>query len=206
MSGVCVIPARGGSRRVPRKNIMPFAGKPMLAHPIQAAKDSKLFSEIYVSTEDEEIAAVAWKLGARVIARPPELAKNDVGTQAVMRHAVERLHLRPDVEVCCIYATTPLLRAEDLLKARHLLEPEKRPSNPLTIYRFNYVIAVEEGPDLKDIGWFYYGLARCFAADTPLWGPYSRQYMVEKTRAIGINTPEDWALAEIAYKQMRRAA
>ena len=196
--GVAVIPARGGSSRVPRKNILPFAGKPMIAHPIETARASGLFSEIYVSTEDDEISAIARKHGARIIRRPPALALNEIGTQQVMQHAMQFLNLRLETEVCCIYATTPLLVAVDLKKARALLDE-----------KCHYVIAVEDGPDLKDIGWFYYGRARYFAANTLLWGEGTRMYRVEKCRAIDINTIADVAAAEAAYRaahKNRRAA
>ena len=110
---VAIIPARGGSKRIPRKNIRSFAGKPMIAHAIAAAQTSGLFDRIVVSTDDEEIAAVARTWGAEApFRRPAALADDHTGTDAVMAHAVRWcLEAGWHVEVaCCIYATVPLLQ------------------------------------------------------------------------------------------------
>lgn len=195
MSGVAIIPARGGSSRIPRKNVCDFHGKPMLHYPIAAAKASGLFDTIYVSTEDDGIAKVAYNCGARIIRRPPRLAQNEIGTQEVMQHAVKALHLKPQTEVCCIYATTPLLLATDLLKAQAFLDTKTA-----------YVVAVADAPDLKDIGWFYYGRAQFFAENMPLWGPYTRHYAVDLGRAIDINVMDDLIAAEAAYEQIHKRA
>lgn len=195
MTGVAIIPARGGSSRIPRKNVVEFRGRPMLHYPIEAARQSGLFSAIYVSTEDKSIKTIAINCGARVISRPAHLALDEVGTQKVMQQAVKALHLRPQTEVCCIYAATPLLTANDLRKAHALLNE-----------RTAYVVAVADAPDLKDIGWLYYGRAQFFTENTPLWGPYTRSYPVELGRAIDINTPEDLMKAEAAYDVIHRRA
>ena len=138
---LCIIPARGGSKRIPRKNIKPFNGKPMIAYSVEAALESGCFARVAVSTDDEEIAAVARQYGAETpFVRPPELADDFATTGAVMRHAVatllaERLpeiersgllhgksgqpdcsaSLKPALpEVCCLYATAPFVRPADL--------------------------------------------------------------------------------------------
>ena len=138
---LCIIPARGGSKRIPRKNIKPFNGKPMIAYSVEAALESGCFTRVAVSTDDEEIAAVARQYGAETpFVRPPELADDFATTGAVMRHAVatllaERLpeiersgllhgksgqqdcsaSLKPALpEVCCLYATAPFVRPADL--------------------------------------------------------------------------------------------
>src|SRR5688572_2276618 len=120
MSSVCIIPARGGSKRIPRKNIRDFCGKPMIAWSIEAARRSEVFETILVSTDDDEVAAVAETCGAEVpFRRPAELADDRAGLNAVLRHAIRWLaDHRPAPEfVGCVYATAPLLRAEDLRNA-----------------------------------------------------------------------------------------
>ena len=116
MSAIAIIPARGGSRRIPRKNIRPFFGTPMIGYSILAARDSGLFHEIYVSTEDSEIARVAWQLRAKLHPRSPDLSEDAVGTQEVMRNALLELYpgegTRPDF-ACCIY---PCARSRTCLR------------------------------------------------------------------------------------------
>ena len=111
---VAVIPARGGSKRIPRKNIKAFCGKPMMAWSIEAAKASKLFDHVIVSTDDDEVAATAKQWGAEVpFVRPAELSGDYVGTGPVVKHAAEWVaeHLgKPDL-VCTIYATAPFVRS-----------------------------------------------------------------------------------------------
>jgi pseudaminic acid cytidylyltransferase len=114
---VAIIPARGGSKRIPRKNILPFSGKPIIAYSIQTAINSQLFGKVIVSTDDEEIAAVSKQYGAEVpFLRPAELSDDRCGTHEVIGHAVEFL-VDSGIEVdfaCCIYATAPLIEYRDL--------------------------------------------------------------------------------------------
>ena len=114
---VAVIPARGGSKRIPRKNIRPFGGKPMIAWAIQAVLDSGCFDRVLVSTDDDEVRAVALQYGAEApFVRPRELADDHTGTSAVVVHAIEWLIAsgsHPEL-VCCVYPTAPFLLAEDL--------------------------------------------------------------------------------------------
>lgn len=117
-----MIPARGGSKRLPRKNILEVGGLPMLAHPIQAARASGLFDAIYVSTEDAEIARVARELGADVIERPQEIAQDRSTVVQVCLHALET---HPEIErLCCLYATAILLRPDSLIASHALLDDE----------------------------------------------------------------------------------
>lgn len=120
MSTVAVIPARGGSKRLPRKNILDLAGRPMLAYSIEIARQTGLFDEVYVSTEDEQIADVARRCGAGVIQRPSSIAEDRSTVAQVCIHALESLR---EVEVfCCIYATAVLLRPESIKSARLSLD------------------------------------------------------------------------------------
>ena len=122
---VCVIPARGGSKRIPRKNIRPFRDRPMIAWSISAARASGCFQRILVSTDDEDIANVATSYGAEVpFLRPSRLADDYATTQAVMLHAVNWCEKQglPLEAVCCLYATAPFVRPSDLVEANRLLQ------------------------------------------------------------------------------------
>src|SRR5437879_7003265 len=125
MDTIAIIPARGGSKRIPRKNIRPFHGKPLIAWPIGVALNSGLFGAVVVSTDDDEIASVATVCGAEVpFRRPAELANDHAPTVTVVRHAVEWWQAnRGTVKyVCCIYPTAPFLNAADLQRGLRTLE------------------------------------------------------------------------------------
>ena len=122
---VAVIPARGGSKRIPRKNIKLFGGRPMIAWSILSAQESGLFERIIVSTDDEEIAAVAREWGAETpFVRPPELSDDYAGTTEVIAHATRWLEAQGQAvaAVCCIYATAPLIHAQDLKRGLEVLQ------------------------------------------------------------------------------------
>ena len=124
MNTLCVIPARGGSKRIPRKNIRDFCGKPAIAWPIEAARQSGCFDRIVVSTDDEEIAQVAGDWGAEVpFMRPPELSDDLTATRPVVNHAIRQIENdsgRPDY-VCCLYATAVFVHSEDLQSALEMV-------------------------------------------------------------------------------------
>ena len=126
---IAIIPARGGSKRIPRKNIKQFCGKPIIAYSIEAAKNSGIFDEIIISTDDEEIASIAKNLGAKVpFLRPTELSDDFSTTGDVMAHAVQWLNeknLGNINTVCCIYATAPFIQIKDLLKAVGIFDKKK---------------------------------------------------------------------------------
>jgi pseudaminic acid cytidylyltransferase len=114
---IAVIPARGGSKRIPRKNIKLFAGKPMIAYAIEAAKKSGLFDHVVVSTDDSEIVKIALEWGAEVpFLRPKELADDHTPTVPVIAQAIEACKQIgwPIDLVCCIYPGVPLIQLEDL--------------------------------------------------------------------------------------------
>lgn len=122
MSTVALIPARGGSKRLPRKNILDVGGVPMLAHPIMAARATGLFDHIYVSTEDAEIAEIAKRYGAEVIERPVQFAEDRSTVVQVCLHALEA---HPEINLlCCVYATAVLLAPETIVDAHKLLGGE----------------------------------------------------------------------------------
>ena len=116
---LAIVPARGGSKRIPRKNVRPFLGRPVISYPIAAAKQSKLFDVVIVSTDDAEIAEVAKSFGAEVIIRPPELSDDFTPTVSVVRHVISNFEQREEVVdgVCYIYPVTPLLTSDILFQA-----------------------------------------------------------------------------------------
>jgi pseudaminic acid cytidylyltransferase len=190
MSTVCVIPARGGSRRIPRKNIRPFAGLPIIAHSIIAALDTKLFDQIVVSTDDQEIADIAQSFTADVIMRPAYLAADETGTQAVMKHALQILD---GAELaCCLYATAPLVSPADIIKGWKLMHAPGR------VYAFS----VGEFPILHDAGQFYWGPAWAFLQDIPLIAEHSVMVPISPARDCDINTEDDWFRAEALYLRL----
>jgi len=133
-NAIAIIPARGGSKRIPRKNIKEFHGKPLISYSIKAALDSNLFDKVIVSTDDEEIAAIAKHYGAEIpFIRPKELADDFTGTFAVVDHALDYLESIGEVYdyVCTIYATAPLLQSKYLVKGYEKLK------NSNAIYAFS---------------------------------------------------------------------
>ena len=117
MKNLCIIPARGGSRRIPRKNVKPFLGKPMLAYSIEAAKQSGLFNEIMVSTDDAEIAEVAKKYGANVpFMRSAETASDYATTADVLKEVLVKYKEQGQEfdNFCCFYATAPMVQSKDI--------------------------------------------------------------------------------------------
>jgi len=138
MSVIAVIPARGGSKRIPHKNIKTFCGKPMIAYSIEAAKNAGIFDRIIVSTDSEKIAFTAKEFGADVpFMRPCELADDHTGTDAVILHALKWLmEDREKIDyICCIYATAPFVRAEYIIKGYNILRDKNAASTEKPVRR-----------------------------------------------------------------------
>lgn len=191
MTAVAIIPARGGSKRIPRKNIRLFHGKPIIAYSIIAAADSRLFDSVIVSTDDHEIASVAHRYGADIHMRPAHLADDHTGTQAVMQHTLKGI----DVEqACCIYPCAPLLQPSDLIHGWQML------------YRPGVVYAAPVGEWLRDPGQFYWGWAYAFKELVPLMAEHTVLVPIDPRRAVDINVPEDWALAEQRFDELHQEA
>ena len=125
MKSICIIPARGGSKRIPRKNIKEFLGKPLIAYSLNSARESRVFDKILVSTDDKEIADTALNFGADdIIWRDHRLSDDFATTADVMEHAIESLQQEIQSQqaiVCCLYATAPLLKSEYLVSAKQAL-------------------------------------------------------------------------------------
>ena len=196
---IAIIPARGGSRRIPGKNIRDFMGKPIIAYSIEAARKSNLFDHIIVSTDSAEITAVAKAYRAQVLKRPDHLAGDHPGTQEVMQHALEVLDsgdhpIKPD-RVCCIYPCAPMLDYRDLQLAELMLaSPE--------LHRPWYVVPVATW--LQDPGQFYFGAAHAFRNGSPLISDRTRMIQIDPRRAIDINTEDDWSQAETMYRDLHK--
>jgi len=220
---IAILPARGGSKRIPRKNILPFGGKPMIAWPISAALETGLFDHVVVSTDDDEIAEVAVAAGAVAPFRRPAYLSDDMSpARGVINHAIEQIEAQHGARVqtvCCIYATAALITANDLLAAREILQNDPglrfvfaAASYPHPVQRAMTMDAqggVEmlfpehaktRSQDLvetfHDAGMFYWGRRDAFMDNHPMFSPKSRPYIIPRERAQDIDTPEDWGFAE----------
>ena len=227
---ICVIPARGGSKRIPRKNIRSFQGKPIIAWSIQAAKDAGCFERIVVSTDDKEIAEIALQAGAEIpFLRPKQLADDHSGTREVIQHAIEALGLSNEnhYKICCLYATAPFVRSEDIINALILLNKSRADSVvfaattfPFPIQRAlhidseNYTSAFDansvtkRSQDLKemyhDAGQFYWASAHTWQKDLNLFDQ-GRALIIPRWRAQDIDTEEDWRHSELLHLVLKNA-
>ena len=224
---VAIIPARGGSKRIKRKNIKSFLGKPIMAYSIELAFQSKLFDKIIVSTDDPEIAEIGKKLGADIpFIRPQALSDDYVGTAVVMKHALDCLcHQGEKIDLaCCIYATAPFIKTEYLkLAYEKLISSRKDYAFSVTHFRFPIQRALKkegaEGvqpffPDwinqrsqdleeaFHDAGQFYWGRAQAFSDSLPLFGKNSIPIFLPTYLVQDIDTEEDWMHAELMYQSM----
>ena len=225
---VAIIPARGGSKRIPRKNIKEFHGKPMIAYSIEAALESQCFDKVIVSTDDVEIAGVAAQFGAQVpFMRPAKIADDYATTLDVMKHAVEWLEAQGDVidAVCCLYATAPFVMPSNLQEGYEALQSgELDYAFSATSYAFPIQRALKlntEGTvemfqpahfntrsqDLieayHDAGQFYWGTAEAFKAKRPIFSEQSKVVLLPRKQVQDIDTPEDWELAEALFQVIK---
>ena len=216
---LCIIPARGGSKRIPRKNIKEFCGKPLITYSIETAKKSDLFNKIVVSTDDEEIAKISENLGAKILWRPKELADDFSSSVDVFEHAINELNKNNEFSYACmIYPTAPFLQVEYLKKGlQELKKSDACFSFSATTYDFPIWRGFEiingkakmifeehmstRSQDLKeayhDAGQFYWKKLSCiekfhFNGSIPIIIP---RYLVQD-----IDTMEDFIRAENMYK------
>jgi pseudaminic acid cytidylyltransferase len=221
---VAIIPARGGSKRIPRKNLKTFSGKPIIAWSIEAARSCKLFDRIIVSTDDAEIAAVAREWGAETpFLRPAELSDDAATAFAVTQHAIKWLqeHGCPPDYVCIIYATAPFVQARFLAESyQQLIRTDKQyifsvTSFPFPIQRGIRINAKGEvealhpehfftrSQDLEecfhDAGQFYWGKPEAFLNGTILHSTAALPYRLPRYLVQDIDTPEDWRRAELMH-------
>lgn len=223
MKAIAVIPARGGSKRIPRKNIRDFAGKPAIAWAIDAALATNQFSRVVVSTDDAEIAEVSQRFGAETpFVRPADLSDDYTSTTDVIRDAVVRLGVQDDAAVCCIYPTALLLDPADLIKGQELLQegadwvmavaeyatPIDRayrkvgsriqPRDPSKMAMRSQDLE----PAFFDVGQFYWAYARTWQAEHARVWDGAAAVEIPINRAIDIDTESDWERAEAAYFAM----
>ena len=225
---IAVIPARGGSMRIPRKNIKDFCGKPMIAWSIEVAKTSGLFDHVIVSTDDVEIANIAKSYGAEVpFVRPAELSGDFMGTTEVVAHATKWAIAQNWTlsAVCCIYATAPFIQQADL----------ERGLNGLESGDWSYAFSVTDFPSpifrafrklsegglemifpehfsarsqdlqevLHDAGQFYWGRPSAWTEGRRIFHRQSFPVFIPRWRVQDIDNPDDWIRAELIFKQLR---
>ena len=225
---VAVIPARGGSKRIPRKNIKPFAGRPMLSYAVAAAFGSRFFDVVAVSSDDDEILAMARSLGAVALRRPAELADDFTPTVPVVAHAVRALepdHGRLD-PVCCIYPAVPLLRPDEIVEARALLDASGAPyafpvvEFPSAVQRalrregdgsltpffpeFTQTRTQDLAAAYYDAGQFYWGRRDAWLSSLSIHGN-GRGLVIPHWRAVDLDTPDDWRRAELLRQLLATA-
>lgn len=226
---ICLIPARGGSKRIPRKNIRNFRGKPMIAWSISAAQNSSCFDQIIVSTDNEEIAEVARSYGAEVpFLRPSQLADDQATTQDVISHALEWFQQEGQVceAMCCLYATAPFVQPTDLQSAEMNLS-ESEPGTVVfaaTSFPFPIQRAIRidsEGysamfqPDqfatrsqdleeaFHDSGQFYWATPQTWSTVVNLFEG-ARPIILPRWRVQDIDTEEDWLRAELMHQLLEQ--
>ncbi|PPI86031.1 pseudaminic acid cytidylyltransferase [Marinobacter maroccanus] len=228
---VAVIPARGGSKRIPGKNIRDFCGKPMIAWSIEAARASGCFDEVIVSTDDEKIAEVARQLGAAVpFMRPEHLSDDYTGTLPVIRHAVEWFVGAGHVVdlACCIYATAPFIMPADIQEGEKRLQSAGCSfAFSVTSYAFPIQRALRladggrvemmhpgqfatRSQDLEeawhDAGQFYWGTAEAWLEERMIFGRDSIGIPIPRYRVQDVDTHEDWESAEYMFEALRARA
>lgn len=225
MSNVAIIPARGGSKRIPRKNLLPFDGVPMIVRSIRTALESGLFDQVVVSTDDGEIADVARAHGAQVpFLRPADLADDFTGTAAVIVHALQQLSAFD--YACCVYATAPLLQARYLRQGIELLEQHLDKSFAFSVCSFGFPVQraltldgqgalsalypeyrntrSQDLPEaFQDAGQFYWGRTEAWLRGEVLYSPASLPVILPRHLVQDIDTLEDWKRAEYLYAALK---
>ncbi|OEF51345.1 pseudaminic acid cytidylyltransferase [Enterovibrio norvegicus] len=221
---IAIIPARGGSKRIPRKNIKDFHGKPMIAYSIEAAIKSGCFDQVIVSTDDQEIADVALKWGASVpFLRPKNISDDHATTLDVIVHAIEWMEQQniQATTVCCLYATAPFIQPCDIQKGLELLRSSSaeycfsatsfafpiqralKVSNSATVEMFSPEYEQTRSQDLTeayhDAGQFYWGQVSAFKKRKPIFSSDSKAVILPRIRVQDIDTVEDWDFAEKLY-------
>ena len=225
MSNIAIIPARGGSKRIPRKNLAPFDGVPMIVRSIRTALDSGLFDQVVVSTDDAEIADVARAHGAEVpFLRPAQLADDFTGTAAVIVHALQQL---PAFDyACCVYATAPLLQVRYLREGFELLEQHPDKSFAFSVCNFGFPVqraltldgqgaltalypefrdtrSQDLSEAFQDAGQFYWGRSDAWLRGEVVYSPASLPVILPRHLVQDIDTPEDWKRAEYLYAALK---
>lgn len=228
MKNLCIIPARGGSKRIPRKNIKPFQGKPIMAYSIEAALKSCIFDEVMVSTDDEEFSEVARHFGASVPFLRSAATANDYATTVdVLLEVVEMYrHLGKEFDnVCCLYSTAPFVTADRLKEAYGKLSEQI--DGCFTVVEYSYPIqrslrVNEQGliemkypehlksrtQDLEktyhDAGQFYFMKTAVMEQERTVWCKRTQPLILSELEVQDLDTLTDWQLAEMKFELMHR--
>lgn len=225
---LAIIPARGGSKRIPKKNIREFNGQPLISYSIQAALESQCFEKIVVSTDSVEIAEVAQSYGALIaFIRPDSLADDYTGTTPVVCHALSWFEAHGLIfeYVCCIYATAPFLQSQDIQQGLQLLQGQSEKEFAFSVTSFPYPVQrgfritkenlvepfqpeclpfrsqdLDEG--YHDAGQYYWGTPAAFLEGKSIFSPVSIPVILPRCRVQDIDTLEDWEQAEYLHKVM----
>ena len=224
MSVIAIITARGGSKRIPKKNIKDFYGKPMLAYAIEAAQKANIFDEIMVSTDSNEIADVAKKYGAAVPFMRSEKSSNDFATTYDVLEEVVSEYKKNGKEfdnICCIYPCVPFLTSKTLNESyKTFIDGNYDALQPVCAYpspiewamRLNNGLLIPDSPekltirsqDLQkayfDVGMFYYCQTEVMLREKTLVPKNTAGYVIEESECQDIDTPDDWKMAELKYK------
>lgn len=218
---ICIIPARGGSKRIPGKNIKDFLGKPLIAYSIESALNSKVFSDVIVSTDDEAIANVAMEFGASVpFFREASLSDDYATSTDVIKDAIRRANSSFS-DVCCLYATAPLITAEILKEAADEFKKDECEflfSATAFDFPIQRAIKLDENArvsmfypqfektrsqDLEsafhDAGAFYFGKKEAWLECSAIFAPHSKAYLLPRNLVCDIDTLEDFEFAKKLY-------
>ena len=225
MNNIAIIPARGGSKRIPRKNIRQIDGKPLISFPILSALESKVFSDVFVSTDDEEIADIAREYGAKVpFVRDSELSNDFTSTVPVIRDAIERISVKNYKfdNCCCIYPTSIFVTSKDLIDSSAKFNQVKLDSFLISVVKYPYPIQRALSMDLEggvafldpqhlstrsqdlpktyhDAAQFYWGSKAAWLKNDSVFTK-STGYLISSSRIQDIDEEEDLQRAEYLYR------
>ena len=219
---LALIPARSGSKRIPHKNIKDFCGKPIISYSICTALESKLFNEVIVSTDSEQIADIARSYGANVpFLRPKALSDDFTSTAKVAKHAITKLNLDDNDLLCVIYPTAPLLKTESIARTLEILLADSNKlfafcavaydynpyrsfllssGSPEMLFPAHYTMRSQDlCPVFHDAGQLYWGRAYAWRKELPIFARHSGAIILNEHEVQDIDTPEDWLMAEMKY-------
>ena len=225
MNNILIIPARGGSKRIPKKNIKEFNGRPIIEITLKKIKDLNCFSKVIVSTDDQEISLLAKRFGAEVpFSRPKNISDDFTTTREVIVHAIN-WYRSEGIEfdfICCLYPTTPLLKSDYILEGINLFSNSDKKNYIFSATSFSHPVQRaffidEEGysrmydsdnfikrtqdlkPSYHDAGQFYIASAETWLKKINIFEG-GKPLIIPRWRAIDIDTLEDWDFAEKIYK------
>ncbi len=225
---ICIIPARGNSKRIPKKNIRLFHEKPMITWSIENAIKSKVFDKVIVSTDNQEIAEIAKSSGAEVpFMRPRYLSGDDIATYPVIDHAI-KYFIKGTIDlkfICCLYATAPFTTKEDLKKAFQLVKEENQGTYVFAASKFSFPIqraikidkkgysSVKDKANIKkrsqdleeyfhDVGQFYFASKNTWLNNVDMF-ENGKPLIIPRWRVEDIDTEEDWLRAEKLFKMLQ---